>query len=339
VSNRKGKRRGHRIARPVRLLRALLDGETLNRQRVAELLDIEVAAAAAYLKVLASEFPGIRKLGRGAIRLDRTALQEQVTFPTAVAACLASGFAQLFRGTDYERGLRNAVAFILRNTPRQVQYLPRKFLFLSKGGDPSLPEAGGALADIIDAVLHQRPVTLKYQKFEGAFDEAKIEPLSIVVFEHQLYVLGRLRDGRLHPYRFSRIREVVEGEKQKQFEYPDKNQYDPEQLFRNSFGIFIGNGPVETVQVRLARRWETYARTHRWHPSQRVVLEDDGVRLSLEVRYTPELVTWVLGFGADAEVLSPDQLRDEVAEHARLMVAKYPRRRAHPIRGRRGDLP
>jgi predicted DNA-binding transcriptional regulator YafY len=321
VAYRKDTDRGRPIARAIELVRALLQGETLDRKRVAELLDIEVAAAAQYLKVLRSRLPGVRDLGRGAIRFDRAALQEQVTFPTAIAACLASGFADLFRGTGYDKGMREAVDFILKNTPRDVQYLPRKFLFLSKGGDASLPEAGGALADVINAVLHQRPVTLKYQRFNGSFDETHIDPLSVLVFDHQLYVVGRQPDGSVHPYRFSRIREVIE--RDARFEYPDKSQYDPDQLFRNSFGVYVGEGPIETVVVRLAKNWETYARSHRWHPSQRVIPEDDAVRLVLEVRYTPELRAWVLGFGAEAEVLSPETLRRDVAEHAALLAAKY----------------
>jgi predicted DNA-binding transcriptional regulator YafY len=323
VANRKDKTRGRRIARAIQLVCALLRGETLDRKTVAELLEVERPAAAEYLKVLRRDLPGVRHLGRGAIRLDRTALQEQVTFPTAIAACLASGFADLFRGTEYERGMRDALAFILKNTPREVQYLPRKFIFLSKGGDSSLPDAGGALADAINAVLHQRPVMLKYQRFAGRFEEVDIDPLSIVVFDHQLYVLGRQPDGKLHPYRFSRIRDVIE--RDTRFEYPDKSQYDPEQLFRNSFGVYVGDGPIETVEVRLAKSWETYARSHRWHPSQRVILEDDAVRLVLEVRYTPELRAWVLGFGAEAEVLAPERLRREVAEQAALLAAKYSR--------------
>jgi predicted DNA-binding transcriptional regulator YafY len=36
-----------------------------------------------------------------------------------------------------------------------------------------------------------------------------------------------------------------------------------------------------------------------------------------------EVRAWVLGWGADVEVLAPPALRDEVRDHARRMVARY----------------
>ena len=36
-----------------------------------------------------------------------------------------------------------------------------------------------------------------------------------------------------------------------------------------------------------------------------------------------EIVWWVLGYGAQAEVIQPRELRDEVASHAREMLSLY----------------
>ena len=61
-----------------------------------------------------------------------------------------------------------------------------------------------------------------------------------------------------------------------------------------------------------------------WHHSQRLVdLADGGCDLYMRVGGIRELRSWVLGWGCEVEVLAPQQLRDEICEHARRMVTMY----------------
>lgn len=52
-------------------------------------------------------------------------------------------------------------------------------------------------------------------------------------------------------------------------------------------------------------------------------LPDDRVAISARVPDTVQLRTWLLGFGANVEVVGPPALRLEVAEHARRMARVY----------------
>lgn len=52
---------------------------------------------------------------------------------------------------------------------------------------------------------------------------------------------------------------------------------------------------------------------------------DGGIDLTMEVGGTTELKGWILGWGASAEVLAPEELRREVAEEAHKMASKYGR--------------
>jgi hypothetical protein len=93
------------------------------------------------------------------------------------------------------------------------------------------------------------------------------------------------------------------------FEYPARTEFDPHQLFADSFGIWLGqDSQVETVELRLHPKWTTHAKSHRWHRKQRVEVVDGGVKLTVEVKISPEVEAWVLGFGADAEVIRPASL-------------------------------
>jgi hypothetical protein len=109
------------------------------------------------------------------------------------------------------------------------------------------------------------------------------------------------------------------------FKYPDRLSYDPETLFRDTFGIFIrGDDPVEDVVLRLSPRWRTYARTHRWHSSQRISEERDGsVIVRMRVRTCNELKAFILGLGGDVEVLQPVRLRSHMAEQAERLRHMY----------------
>ena len=131
---------------------------------------------------------------------------------------------------------------------------------------------------------------------------------------------GPRRARGLHPYRFARIHsvEVLDDS----FAYPSRTEYDPEQVFRDSFGIFL-DMPVHDVELRLHKQWATYAQSHRWHDSQVVDVADDHVSVRMRVRVCPELEAWILGFGEQAEVLAPPELRAQIAGRAAALRGIY----------------
>lgn len=82
----------------------------------------------------------------------------------------------------------------------------------------------------------------------------------------------------------------------------------------------LGDGPVEEVEVRVDPPRADAAR--RAAPGAAVSDEPDGgVRLTLQVRNRPALRSLVLGFGPDAEVLSPIEVRDDVRDWLNRTVA------------------
>jgi proteasome accessory factor B len=66
------------------------------------------------------------------------------------------------------------------------------------------------------------------------------------------------------------------------------------------------------------------ARETRWHPSQLTQrVEDNAVTVTLNVPVTAELVNFILGWGANVEVVEPSSLRQRVAGDASKMVRLY----------------
>jgi predicted DNA-binding transcriptional regulator YafY len=80
------------------------------------------------------------------------------------------------------------------------------------------------------------------------------------------------------------------------------------------YGIFAGR-KVEWAKLRFTPEAARWVSAQSWHPKQRARFEDDGSYL-LEVPYAEdaELLMEVLKYGADAEVLAPERLRERAAQ-------------------------
>jgi predicted DNA-binding transcriptional regulator YafY len=77
------------------------------------------------------------------------------------------------------------------------------------------------------------------------------------------------------------------------------------------------------VRVFFDDKVSRFVRRRRWHPTQEVKRVPNGIELAMEVSGTVELVSWVLGFGDQAEVLEPASLRDQVAAELGRASARY----------------
>lgn len=246
----------------------------------------------------------------------------------AIAACFAATLAPLFEGTKLETGMREGLRYVVGASPRpeKFDHLERKFFFVRGGGEPALPGNAKFLERLAKAILEQRSVALTHRRFDadGPSSKATYQPLSIAIYDHQLYLLGRREsDQAIRLLRFSRITGVRV--LRRTFDYPSELEFSPRQLFAQSFGVYLKeqSEPAEPVEIRLHRRWGGYARDHRWHPSQSVDVGDEYVTVRLTVRLCPELVGWVLSFGDEAEVISPTTLRRDVAGRVQRLAALY----------------
>lgn len=315
--------RGAGIDRTLNLVAALLRGESLDRNRAADLLDVQPAAAYRQLARILAGVPGVVRRG-GAIRFNPGSLSQPTSLQAAIGACLMTGLARLFQGTSYATGMKEAFEYVQSRNVRQLRFadFERKFMFSIQGGEASLPESAAALDDLINALLEQHHVRIKYLDFGGQELKLSVEPLSLVVYGHQIYFIGRSTQRGIRAYRFARVQQLTET--QRSFVYPAKTEYDPAEMLDETFGMFVGtDAPFADVEILLARRWATFALTHKWHASQRTVVAKDGVHVSMHLKPCRELTAWILGFGAEATVLRPGGLRRKIATITRKMASRY----------------
>jgi predicted DNA-binding transcriptional regulator YafY len=333
--------RGERFGagrRYLSVVNELLSGKTCDRRSVVASLGVRPATADRILRAIERFLPLVQRADRGRTRrifFDPAFVAGRPSKPMVVAACFGSSLSNLFHGSAYDIGMRHALEFVLKGSKsaREFHDVDRKFFFVAKGGETALPERHGDLDEIIEALLRCEIVSAQYQNFEGRRTRLRFRPLSLVLYDHQIYVVGENGRGTRIPFRFSRLSDVERTNQT--FTYPPAEEFDPAALFTDSFGVFVGEGyPVSAVVVHLAPRWGHFAHSHHWHRSQRVRVRQRHVEVSLRVRVCPELEAWILGFGEEARVVRPQWLRKRVesriiAAAERLPVASL---RTRPIR-------
>jgi predicted DNA-binding transcriptional regulator YafY len=99
--------------------------------------------------------------------------------------------------------------------------------------------------------------------------------------------------------------------------------YNFRERHRHSFSVFTGER-VQRVRIKFRPEVRQYITETRWHGSQQLEdLPDGGVILQVEVSEPREVGWWALQWGASAEVLEPESLRQEMGETARGLVEVY----------------
>lgn len=134
------------------------------------------------------------------------------------------------------------------------------------------------------------------------------------------YAVGycHLRQG-LRTFAVSRIQTVDLSAAR--YEIP--TAFNAERYFGESMGVDT-TGTASEIILEFDSYEARWVRERTWHPSQRQErLKDGRIRLYLTVRQSPELMQWILSYGAHVRVLQPAALAEEVARRHREAAILY----------------
>jgi predicted DNA-binding transcriptional regulator YafY len=96
-----------------------------------------------------------------------------------------------------------------------------------------------------------------------------------------------------------------------------------DRFVQQGFGAQHGREPV-TVRARFTPYQSRWIRERQYHPSQRTEeLPDGGLLLTLRVAGIEEVKRWLLGYGAEVEVLEPAELQASIREELQKMATIY----------------
>jgi predicted DNA-binding transcriptional regulator YafY len=86
--------------------------------------------------------------------------------------------------------------------------------------------------------------------------------------------------------------------------------------------LVVMRGRLVEVELAFDRATAAWARDRIWHPSQHLVSTRQGLRMTLRVADTRELIGWILSFGRGVRVIRPVALRERVRQEA-LALARH----------------
>ena len=316
----------HQYARRLQRLLAIINEIKTTPHQAPEALytSLSISRAMFYkdcqvLKALGLVFHYDRQQRRYIITQDR--YLPVLDLSTSEMLALIMAVRQIASTGDYTLTYEAIAALrkVVSNTPAEV----RAFLQASLD-DVVLQEGFGCnatiLHDLWQACQECQRLCIVYDRGEGP-SEWVIDPYQLFFKRRALYLDACVVETRqVHMFRVSRIKRLaLLGVCMPTPLVP----YNFRERHRHSFSVFVGN-PPQRVRIRFRPAVRQYITETRWHTSQQIDdLPDGSFIFTVEVSEPREVGWWVLQWGANAEVLEPESLRQELAETARALVAVY----------------
>lgn len=222
---------------------------------------------------------------------------------------LARSYLEPLRGTSL---LAELDALLARNRLRKPD--------VAGPPEPPPPEPSHAQSlKVLDAAITQRKkVRFRYRSAgDTDFRVRTVDPLMWRLVEEHVYLVAHEPQVGYRTFKVARM----EGTRRLEDD-AEVHDVDEDELFRGA--VKIWSGPPVQVQIRLSAYAARLLPEYPLTAEQRVRTADDGSAvLEAEVAGTKEVQRWVLHWGAHARVLQPPQLREQVRQELRQMLAHY----------------
>ncbi|HOP06745.1 MAG TPA: YafY family protein [candidate division Zixibacteria bacterium] len=158
------------------------------------------------------------------------------------------------------------------------------------------------------AINEHRCLRIKYSSIQTGPSERIVEPYFIIFRGKAFYFVGFCRQREaFRTFRLDRVESVELLEEH----FVRQPEIDAETYFDGSWEVYSGI-PTE-IKIRMKGAAARVVRSGKHHPDEKIEeTGDGGVIYSVVTRGIDEIQRWILGFGADVEVLEPQQLRDRL---------------------------
>ncbi len=187
--------------------------------------------------------------------------------------------------------------------------------------------------DQIKAAIEKgRVLDLHYTALRSARSAKRtIDPYGLWYYDGSLYLVGYCHKRKaLRTFAVERIESVeTKGDR---FQIP--YYFSIADYFKNAFGVY--RGEAEAVTLRFDKPAALWVPSRRWHATQTVTRLPEGkIELAFRVAVTPELMQWVLSFGAQVEVIAPKRLRTMLENETWRLLGRYQKVKMGRIKGER----
>lgn len=185
-----------------------------------------------------------------------------------------------------------------------------------------IPSGHRHLTTVLEAMTENLEIVISYCKYTSSeASEYTLRPYAVKEFAKRWYIIGHCveRDG-LRVYGLDRIHSMEVTARK--FRIP--RRFDVDELFATSFGIYIPEGPGQTIRFRTSPTEARYLRDLPVHSSQNETAADEE-HVTFEIFVCPNkaLIMEFCKYGSRLEVLSPASVREAVATELRKAADIY----------------
>lgn len=185
-----------------------------------------------------------------------------------------------------------------------------------------IPSGHMYLTSIMEAMTESHCIRIGYRKYTSSQAETfTLRPYAVKEYAKRWYVVAYCveRDG-LRVYGLDRVvsLDIL------QETFAMEKGFDVDELFATSFGIYLTDGPGQTITFRTSVTEARYLRDLPIHKSQVEIYSDDNhVTFSIFVCPDRNLIMEFCKYGSRIEVLSPENVRRETAAQLESAAAQY----------------
>jgi predicted DNA-binding transcriptional regulator YafY len=180
---------------------------------------------------------------------------------------------------------------------------------------------------IYDAIVNYKTLIIHYKPYGGETKTRTISPYLLKEYRNVWYMVASVKEmkhkGGTNLFKLNRIQKIEPCDEV--FKIDDK--FSAEDYFKYSLGVFHVHAaePIE-VKMKFNKNLIPLISETKIHPSMEIISKTaDEMVVTFNVYNTIELKNKILSFGANAEVISPKVLRDEIIkiiDESRLVYSK-----------------
>ena len=186
---------------------------------------------------------------------------------------------------------------------------------------PLPPKELEFLSQLFDAIVNKQVLNIRYRLIKANKPlSIEVHPYFLKQYNNRWYLLGlNVEFKEITSFVLDRIEAVSP-----MFaEYIDKpSDLDFDKYFDDVVGVTIPKvKKLEHIVMRVAPDRYPYIKNKPLHPSQRC--SDKEMRITIDVIPNSELISLLLSFGSQLEVLEPQSVRDMMREHVKTLNKFY----------------
>ncbi|MGH2863729.1 MAG: helix-turn-helix transcriptional regulator [Solirubrobacteraceae bacterium] len=264
-----------------------------------------------------------------------------IAFTDKELAALQTALSLLDGEFAYAEPLRLALQQITWGRPSPLGAPEQRSVVLGITASAGGHELSAHLAKVETAIFRNKTILFEYYTMErDELSTRRVDPYHLLFQGGQFYLLGYAHERKgIRVFRLSRVRGKVSYATKAEHDFHRPADFDPREYANRADWQLGEQRGVARVLISERIAWQVERHFGRYGEicSQAEALQEDGETLFLTGYSSPRsVISWVLGLGANARLLGPEELLEEFQRRLELLGGRHGETPPAPPRAGRG---